>query len=271
MHGLRSIFTDEDLLYLVHVLMPETDDAQKMIRALREDDEILEGMLADERMFHRLLDDPLSILRVSAALFFAILLTRVRIDLEKEPYTLEKSRRLTLALFDTPQILQLLEKRELQAYLTEMLVSFVRINSFSTAVRVHRGVWRRVRFNDFDIDSLVRYGSAIDESLRFPVYKRIADICLFTLGVFSPPEPGAESAFAFQQGKPGLRGKRSRDDYIAQGASFYELASRHREAHARDLSDVMATLAQKIALAAKPLSVMSARYLAPFKDAVFPQ
>jgi hypothetical protein len=271
MLGLRSIFTDEDFRFLVKVLMPDTADAQKMVRVLREDDEILEGMLADERLFHRLLDDPLSILRVSAAVFFAILLTRVKLDLEKEPYTLEKSKRLTLALFDTPQIIALLEMRELRAYLTEMLVSFVRINSFSTSVRVHRGVWRKVRFSDFDIDSLVRYGNALDVSLRFPVYKRIADICLFTLGIFSPPEQPVEKPPASLQGTPRLRTKRSRDDYIAQGTSFYELASRHREAHARDLSDVMATLAQKITLAAKPLSVMSARYLAPFKDTVFLQ
>jgi hypothetical protein len=176
-----------------------------------------------------------------------------------------------MALFDTPQILQLLEKREFRAYLTDMLVSFVRINTFSTAVRVRQGVWRRVRFNDFDIDSLVRYGSAIDDSLRFPVYKRIADICLFTLGIFSPPELGVNVPAPFLQAKSMLRTKRSRDDYIAQGTSFYTLASRHKEAQVRRLSEVLSTLAEKFTLAAKPLSFMSARYLEPFKENVFLQ
>ena len=37
------------------------------------------------------------------------------------------------------------------------------------------------------------------------------------------------------------------------------------------LSDVLALLSDKIAVAAKPLSVMSAKYLAPFKDQVFLQ
>jgi hypothetical protein len=271
MDALRTIFKDEDLLFLVQVLIPETEDKQRMIRILREDDEILEGMLADEKLLRRLLDDPLAVLRVSPALFFAILLSRVKLDLERQPYTFERSQGFTMALFDTPQVLQLLENRELLAYLTDMLVSFVRINSFSTAVRVRRGVWRRVRFSDFDIDSLVRYGNALEEPHRFPVYKRIADICLFTLGIFSPGEQPQGASLPPLPAKPALRWKRSRDDYIAQGSSFYQLASRHREALLRRQSEVLATLAEKFALAAKPLSVMSSRYLQPFKENVFLQ
>jgi hypothetical protein len=228
-------------------------------------------MLADEKALRHLLDDPLSVLRVSPALFFAVLLMRVKSDLQRQPYTFERSRGLTMALFDTPQILQLLEKKELMAYLTDMLVSFVRINSFSTAVRVRRGVWRRVRFSDFDIDSLVHYGNSIDESFRFSVYKRIADICLFTLGVFSPSEQAENVPLPFLQAKSMLRTKRSRDDYVAQGVSFYTLASRHKEAQVRNLSEVLSTLAEKFTLAAKPLSVMSSRYLEPFKENVFLQ
>jgi hypothetical protein len=147
-----------------------------------------------------------------------------------------------------------------------MLVSFVRINSISTAVRVRRGVWRRVRFSDFDIDSLVRYGSAINEPFRFPVYKRIADICLFTLGIFQPAEQAEDVPLPFLQAKSLPRMKRSRDEYTAQGISFYQLASRHREAQIRKQSEVLSTLAEKFTLAAKPLSMMSSRYLEPFKD-----
>ena len=271
MPGLASVFRDEDLLFLVQVLMPGTGDQQRMIRVLREDEEILEGMLADEKVIRRLLEDPLSVLRVSPALFFAILLARVKADLERQPFTFERSKGFTMPLFDAPQILQLLENRELRAYLTEMLVSFVRINTFSTAVRVRQGLWRRVRFNDFDIDSLVNYGSAIDDAQRFPVYKRIADICLFTLGIFSPPGREQNLPYPFPQARSPLSSRRSRDDYIAQGTSFYALASRHREAQARKLSEVLSTLAEKFTLAAKPLSVMSMRYLEPFKENVFLQ
>jgi hypothetical protein len=263
MRGLRLIFKDEDLLFLLSVLTPAVEDRQKMLRTLREDDEILEGMIADEKVFHRLLDDPLSLLAVSPALFFAILLARVASDLTREHYTFERSRGLTMALFDTAQVVALLENRDLRVYLTDLLVSFVRINSFSASVRVRRGIWRKVRFSDFDIDHLVRYGSQLDESQRFPVYKRIADICLFTLGVFSQ---GSGATLPFLQAGSMLKPGRTRDDYIAQGASFYDLASKHRDARARSLSEVLSTLAEKITLAAKPLSVMSTRYLQPFKE-----
>jgi hypothetical protein len=168
-----------------------------------------------------------------------------------------------MALFDTAQVVALLENRDLRVYLTDLLVSFVRINSFSASVRVRRGIWRKVRFSDFDIDHLVRYGSQLDESQRFPVYKRIADICLFTLGVFSQ---GSGATLPFLQAGSMLKPGRTRDDYIAQGASFYDLASKHRDARARSLSEVLSTLAEKITLAAKPLSVMSTRYLQPFKE-----
>jgi len=271
MQGIRSILKNEDLLFLIKVLTPEIEDKQKMIRALREDEEILEGMLSDERALRRLLDEPLSVLRVSPALFFAILLARVKADLKRQPYTFERSGGFTTALFDTPQILELLEKKELMAYLTDMLVSFVRINTFSTAVRLRKGVWRKVRFSDFDIDNLVHYGNSIDESYRFAVYKRIADICLFTLGILSPPEQAENLPPAFPPAKSRFSIRRSRDDYVVQGVSFYTLASQHREAQARNLSEVLATLAEKFILAAKPLAVMSSRYLEPFKDNVFLQ
>jgi len=268
MEGLRRTFQDDDFRFLIQVLMPDTEDKQRMIRVLREDEEILEGMLADEKLLRRLLDDPLSVLRVSPALFFAILLTRVRLDLESQPYTFERSQGFTMALFDAPQVRQLLDNPELLAYLTDMLVSFVRINSFSTSVRVRRGVWRKVRFSDFDIDSLVRYGSSLEEPHRFPVYKRIADICLFTLGVFSPAGEPQDAPLPMPANTAPRRG---RDDYIAQGVSFYKLASRHQEAMARKQSEVLSTLAEKFTLAAKPLSVMSSRYLRPFKENVFLQ
>jgi len=268
----RLRFSDDDLIFLITTLMSETTDRQRMIHMLRDDKEILEGMLSDERVVHRLLDDPsFTLLRVSPALFFSVLLARVRLDLERQPWTLERTSRLSTILFDSPQVLELLSNRDLRDYLAALLVSFVRVNSFSTTVRVRAGVWRRVRFSDFDIDSLLRYGNALDESQRFPAYKRIADICLFTLGIFSPPQSAPEAPLAFLNARLRMALRRSREDYIEQGGTFYRLASRHRDAAAQKLGDVLALLSENIALAAKPLTVMSAKYLKPFKDQVFLQ
>ena len=271
MRGTDMRFSDNDLLFLIKLLMPQAEDRERMLRFLRDYPEILEGMLADQKVVHRLLDEPLGLLAVSPTLFFAALLVQVQRDLERHPYTLEQGGRLSMALFDSPQVVQLLANRELRDYLTDLLVSFVRVNSFSTTVRVHKGVWRRIRFSDFDIDSLLRWCNAMEESQRFPAYKRIADICLFTLGIFSPAELAAGAALPLLDQKLRMALRRSREDYLAQGAIFYRLASRHQEAAARQVSRVLSLLAEKIALAAKPLTVMSAKYLAPFKDKVFLQ
>ncbi len=272
MNRSRLSFSDSDLHFLVTTVMPDATDHRRMIGVLQEDQEILEGMLADEKVLHRLLDDPsVTLLHVSPALFFSVLLARVKLDLERQPWTLEKTSRLSMVLFDSPQVVDLLSNKEVRDYLAALLVSFVRVNSFSTSVRVRSGVWRRVRFSDFDIDSLLRYGSALDESQRFPAYKRIADICLFTLGIFSPPHGGPDESLAFLNAGLRMALRRSREDYIAQGGTFYRLASRHRDAAAQKLTEVLALLSEKIALAAKPLTVMSAKYLAPFKDQVFLQ
>ena len=267
----RREFSDDDLQFLVRVLMPTTEDKPRMARMLREDEEMLEAMLADERVSRRMLADPLSVLRVSPALFFAILLARVRSDLEHEPYTLERSKRLSMVLFDVPQIVELLDDRQLRSYLTDLLVSFVRINSYSFSVRIRPGLWRRVRFSDFDIDSLARYSNAIDESERFPVYKRIADICLFTLGILSAPPPEEAPPEALTMPGTRVRGNRNQDDYVNEGVAFYRLAARHGDLRAQGRSEVFSTLADKFTLAVKPLAVMSARYLTPFKDSVFLQ
>lgn len=272
MRRTRLSFSEDDLLFLVTTLMPETTDRQRMVRVLREDEEILEGMLADEKVLHRLLDDPsFNLLRVSPALFFSVLLARVRLDLERQPWTLEKTSRLSMILFDSPQVVELLSNKDVRDYLAALLVSFVRVNSFSTTVRIRSGVWRRIRFSDFDIDSLMRYGNALDESQRFPAYKRIADICLFTLGIFSPPQSSPDAPLALLHAGLRMALRRSREDYIEQGGTFYRLASRHRDAAAQKLAAVLALLSEKIDLAAKPLTVMSAKYLAPFKDKVFLQ
>ncbi len=260
-YSLSVVFRDEDLLFLLSVLTPAAEDAQQMLRVMREDPEILDGMIADERVFHYLLDDPLSVMGVSPALFFAILLARVASDLRRQPFTFERSRGVTMALFDGPQVRDLLEHREVRTYLTDMLVSFVRINSVTTSVH---------RFSDFDIDHLVRYGNDIDESLRFPVYKRIADICLFTLGIFAPTDTPSGVPLPFLDARAVSNAARSREDYIAQGSSFYTLASRHREARARQMADILSVLAEKITLAAKPLAVMSARYLKPLHEGNIP-
>jgi hypothetical protein len=68
-----------------------------------------------------------------------------------------------------------------------------------------------------------------------------------------------------------VKANRNQDDYVNEGVAFYRLAARHGDVRARGRSEVFSTLADKFTLAVKPLAVMSARYLQPFKDSVFLQ
>ena len=64
MNGTLAQLTDGDLLYLAEVLAAGADRA-RMLRVLREDEEILRAMLADERLFRCIAADPDTFLRVS--------------------------------------------------------------------------------------------------------------------------------------------------------------------------------------------------------------
>ena len=52
-----------------------------------------------------------------------------------------------------------------------------------------------------------------------------------------------------------------RAEWIEHGSRFYRLASRHQTAHALQMENVLAELGSNFNLAAKPLNVLSDRYL----------
>jgi len=174
------MLNDNDLMFMIRMLMPGYAQRQRMLRVLREDEDILEAMLADEKLFRMLKHDPQSLLQVSPHLFFTVLLNRVREELKSRSYTVENDFGSHAIVFDSAAVVGFLEDRGIRNYLADMLVSFVRINSYTIPVRVRKGIWRKYRFSDYDIESLMRYSEVLSREQRFPSYKRIADICLFT-------------------------------------------------------------------------------------------
>ena len=265
------VFSDEDLLFLIKTLMPGVSDRRRMVRVVREDEEILEGMLSDVRIVRHLLGDPEAILQVSPHLFFSVLLLKVQKDFQNQTYTIEQDDRHSAIVFDGQKVGKLLHERRIRDYLVDMLVSFARINSFSTTVRIRRGIWRKIRFSDFDIDSLIEHSRNIDESQRFPSYKRIADICLFTLGIFSDRLKESQGVLTIEHRESKIPVRRNRNDYAEQGKYFYQAAARLNAAATLDLKNVMMKLSDNLALATKPLTVMAFRYLGSFKEKVFLQ
>ena len=184
----------------------------------------------------------------------------MRHDLAQKGYTLEIGRRETAAVFDAPRVLELLNLAEIRDYIVILLASFVRIRTATLSVRVRPGLWRRLRFSDYDVDSLIQYCQLQAESDRFDSYRRVGDVCLFLTGIF-PETRAPYRAVGFAAATP-----MSRTDL---GRMFYQLAAGHKAAQAARMSGVLNSLAENFELATKPLTVLARGYLSSFKEPFF--
>jgi hypothetical protein len=254
---------DSDLRYVIETVLPERSDVEHLLGLLRDDEAFIEAMLADPRLFERVMADEAIGLRFTPTLFFHVLLCQAHKDLRQAHYTVELRDRQKIPVFDSHAVVDLLSERPMRQYLAEMLASFTRIRGFTYPVRVRRGVWYKQRFSDLDIDSLIRLCQSVEEHLRFGVYKRIADVCLFIAGMF--PEYAQPSASTAWTG----RGRRDLEDYEQEGRQFYELAAEHEGAALMELRDVLRALSQGFTLAEKPLTFLSELYMPMRRHTLF--
>lgn len=262
--------TRRDLLFLVDTMMPGSDLERAADRA-RDDDELIEAMLDDDRLFQRLMTDEGVLALVSPWFFFAVLLRRTQRDLQREAFTMEKRDRQKVLLFDTDLVIDLLGQDAVQDYLATMLASFTKVGSLTIPVRRRKGIWRRYRTSDMDVEGLMRYSQSLDEHFHFEPYKRIGDVCLFLTGVF-PEHLDAEHRYPMSgQLRPRSRGRvvRSREDYETHGRAFYRLAAEHERAKTEGLDHVLVLLSENFILAEKPLAFLANRYLGFSRNRLF--
>ena len=255
-------FTDADLDFLMATAAPDAEDTALLKTTVRRDPEMRRAIISDERVFGRVMGDEEIFLKVSPALYFEVLLRQAVKEIEATSHTLEHSGTQSIPVFDTPEVVQVLGRAGVVEYLAQMLASFTRIQSYVVPVQVRRRVRRRVRYNDMDIDSLIRFCANADESQRFGFYKRIADLCLFVTGIFtghtfaSYRQPDAPRPHSKR-----LRTRRSLEEYEMEGRRFYRLAGEHPTAETLELSGVFRLLREHFGAARKPLSLISTRYL----------
>jgi len=269
MNELSWMLSDKDLQFLIQVLMPGCKDRQRMVKILREDEDILRGMLLDKKLLDYLTDEQESLIKVSPHLFFTVLLERVKADLEHQSYTIERDQRIQMVVFDSKNVIYLLNEKKIIRYLTDMLVSFIRINNVTIPIRVKKGVWSKIRFSDFDVDSLIKYSHMIDENQRFGPYKRIADICLFITGIFPEYIEAQRTYSGVSRARLGAISQWSREGIEKYGKYFYKAAAQQKAAQLQELDTVLMNLSENFILATKPLSFMTRRYLGFSKDKFF--
>ncbi|SVB62443.1 uncharacterized protein METZ01_LOCUS215297, partial [marine metagenome] len=227
-------FTDRDLEFLVAVVVPRAANASSVREAIRNDPEYRKAIVSDERVFSQVINDNESFLKISPSLYFEVLLRRAQRDLGSSTYTIEREGRKNIPVFDTGKVAGFLDTPNVLEYLANMLASFTRIRSFVVPVRVRKGIRRRVRYNDMDVDSLIDFAARVDESERFSYYKRIGDVCLFLTGFFRDSTYSSKSTFnsnlksgAYSRTNSTRKKYRSLEEYESEGRRFYRLAEEH--------------------------------------------
>lgn len=253
---------DSDLDFVIREAAPDFGDKDRLKQLIREDESFRKALLGDERVFTRLMSDEEVFMKVSPALYFEVLLRRTLKELSKASYTIERIGTEQVPVFDVESVVSLLANEAVLEYLVDMLCSFTRIESYTIPIRVRKGVWRKFRFSDIDIDALIQLCQAMDEEHKFSLYKRIGDVCLFILGIF--PE---YAQFDYQhQPSGGMRfrlvtGRRGMQEYEEEGRRFYRLAAEHKSARELELSEIFELLDRNFNTAKKPLNFISQCYL----------
>jgi hypothetical protein len=263
--------SDTDLDFVVEEASPEFRDKARLKQLIREDESFRRGLVGDEKVFRRVMADEEIFLRISPALYFEVLLRKALKELEKASHTVERVGTQRVAVFDVQKIVALLIKGEVLNYLADMLSSFTRIESYVIPVRIKKGIWRKIRFNDMDIDSLTRFYEATDEEYRFGFYKRIADVCLFILGIFPEYAPFDYRYPLSEEVRPRIVGRvrRGIEDYEKEGRKFYHLAAEHESARSLKLQEVFWLLHEEFDAAQKTLNFISDHFLHHKKQELF--
>jgi hypothetical protein len=255
--------SDRDFDFLIETVSPDVTDKPRLKLIIKEDEDFRNTFISGEKVFRRVMDDKEIFLKISPTLFFEILLREAANDLEKVSYTVEKTSTMRIPVFDTKDVIELLTEESLLVYLADMLSSFTRIESYAISFKAKKGVWRKIRFNNLDIYSLMSFCEVVEDEYRFDFYKRIGDICLFILGLF-PDYAERDYRYPFSgQVRSQIPGKMriSPEDYEKKGREFYKLAAEHQSAKKQELSEVFWVLHGNFQKAKKPLNFIAEHYL----------
>ncbi len=259
----RARLSGADLDFLVSTAAPGTRDAARLKRVLTEDEDFRDAFVEDERTVRAAVSDREVFVKISPSLYFEILLRHLRRELSGTSHTVEGGRFRKIAVFDAGQVVALLSRPEVLLYLADLLASFTRVESGSFSWRIRGRAWRTMRFDDTDVEGLVRSLEFAGEEYRFHFYKRIADVCLFLLGVF--PESVQPSSRRRPGGEPAVRVAGpvalSPEEYEEEGKKYYGLAAGHPIARDRELAGVFHVLRDGFRVARKPLALIAGKYL----------
>lgn len=244
---LQWTLPERDLNFLVGMAAPEAADKEALKRYVKEDPTFRESMVVDRKVFAGVSGKTPLNLGISPELYFEVLLRAAMLEMEKKTHTVERSSSQRIPIFDIRETLEFLRRENVISYLVHLLSSFV---------AVEKGTLR-----DIDIDALFSLGKAASGQTRFLVYKRIADVCLFVLGI-TPEYLTYDYCYLFSKQLIPLTAepKRSMSEYEGFGQAFYDLASKEKSAEIAELDRILQMFSDNFNLAKKPLNYLSEHY-----------
>jgi len=248
-------FTNSDIEFLVDRVLPFSKDRDLIRSAIREDQHLHDSIVSDDRVFHYVQDDDGILLKISARLYFEVLLRKAHETMSSTGYTLELSEKNSIPVFDSGSVFEYLETPKILEYLAHMLSSFTKIQSLVIPIKTSRGVRRRIRFSDMDLDSLIKFFGIVGEDERFYYYKRIGDVCLFLKSLFQNHTPTTLNFSGLVHRSRRL--KRSYEEYEIEDRRFYSLAEKHHSASTLELGKIFSSLKNNFEIAKKPLQFIA--------------
>ncbi len=264
--------SEHDVDFIVRTAEPDAIDSGRLKRLVREDSDFRKAMVGSDRVFRKVMQDDNIFVSISTPLFFEILLRHAEKDLKKTGHTMEDDPGGRVIVFDADRVADLLDREFVLNYLADMMSSFTRIEHHSFLVKVRPGIYRRVRFHDMDIDSLMSYCDMLDEEHRFFIYRRIADACLFMLGIF-PDFIELDYRYPHSGGLRRARvpghSRRSVQEYEQEGRKFYKLLAEHPMAERLGFTELFDIFRENIGVAKKPLNFVARNYLPCRKRRLF--
>jgi len=254
-------WSDSDLRFVIETVVTRRQDHDRLVELLRDKPDLVAPMLDDPRLVDRLLREKDVLVRISPRLLFTVLLRRLRHDLEAHGLVYERDAGHPIPVFAGSQARALLDQPGVFEYFVDLLCSFVRTHSGTLYWR-ERGLWRKRRFSDLNLDDMVAVCHLVAPEWRPRIYKRIGDIALFLTGVF--PDHVSQ---LLQGVRRRLSQGRTLADYEREGRYFYRLAA--RQSGTPWSSTVLQQLAEQFTLAREILTTLSERYLKPLREQYF--
>jgi hypothetical protein len=263
----HRLLSDADLAFVADGQAPSSDGLADLRRTLAIDERTRADVIGAERLFKRVLNLEDALVRISPRLFFEVLLRRSVHEIAHAPHILERAGSERVPLFLGDAETRVISQPAVIDYMSDMLASFTKIHSHTARVRVRRGVWRKSRYSDLDVPSLLRLASEVDDTERKRVYKRAADASLLILGVF-PDYPVTATRYP-GTGAIRRRGARlSTEEYEHVASRAYKLAGENPETDPEH-AEPMLMLSDHVIDAKRPLNYVADHFLRFKRGALF--